>query len=213
MKTNDMIALLATNVARVERVAPVRHFLWPLLLGSVGAILTMLLIFGVRSDIVTVMTMPLFWAKVAFPVSTAAATLLAVVRLSQPGVGVGRAWQLVCAPVVLVWLAAAGTLLLASSADRLPMLMGATWRTCAFNIALLSVPTFMGVIWGMKQLAPTRLRMAGAAAGLLGGSISTIVYCFHCPEMQVSFWAVWYVAGMLIPVIVGALLGPRLLRW
>jgi hypothetical protein len=31
--------------------------------------------------------------------------------------------------------------------------------------------------------------------------------------MGVAFWAVWYVLGMLVPTAIGALLGPRLLRW
>jgi hypothetical protein len=31
--------------------------------------------------------------------------------------------------------------------------------------------------------------------------------------MALPFVAVWYVAGMMIPTALGALLGPRLLRW
>lgn len=38
-------------------------------------------------------------------------------------------------------------------------------------------------------------------------------HSLHCPEMGVAFWAVWYVLGMAVPAIIGALLGPRLLRW
>ncbi|MDH1161872.1 DUF1109 domain-containing protein, partial [Pseudomonas otitidis] len=35
----------------------------------------------------------------------------------------------------------------------------------------------------------------------------------HCPEMGVPFWGVWYLLGMLLPTVLGAVLGPRLLRW
>jgi hypothetical protein len=31
--------------------------------------------------------------------------------------------------------------------------------------------------------------------------------------MQAPFLAIWYLLGMLIPTALGALLGPRLLRW
>jgi hypothetical protein len=31
--------------------------------------------------------------------------------------------------------------------------------------------------------------------------------------MAAPFLATWYVLGILIPAILGALLGPRLLRW
>ena len=47
----------------------------------------------------------------------------------------------------------------------------------------------------------------------IGQVAATLAYSLHCPEMSVAFWAVWYVLGMLIPTAVGALLGPRLLRW
>jgi hypothetical protein len=35
----------------------------------------------------------------------------------------------------------------------------------------------------------------------------------HCPELGAPFIAVWYVIGMFIPALAGALLGPRVLRW
>lgn len=93
------------------------------------------------------------------------------------------------------------------------MVLGNTWRTCPINIAVLSIPAFVTVFWAMRGLAPTRLRLAGAASGLLAGSLATLIYSLHCPEMSVAFWAVWYVLGMLVPTVIGALLGPRLLRW
>jgi hypothetical protein len=65
----------------------------------------------------------------------------------------------------------------------------------------------------MKGLAPTRLRLAGAAAGLLAGTTGALVYCLHCPELEAPFLGFWYLLGMLIPTAVGALLGSRLLRW
>jgi hypothetical protein len=65
----------------------------------------------------------------------------------------------------------------------------------------------------MKGLAPTRLRLAGAVAGLLAGAVGALVYCLHCPEMGAPFIGFWYLLGTLIPTSVGALLGPQLLRW
>jgi hypothetical protein len=62
-------------------------------------------------------------------------------------------------------------------------------------------------------MAPTRLRLAGAAGGLAAGAAGALVYTLHCPELAAPFLASWYVLGMLIPTAAGALLGPRLLRW
>ena len=66
---------------------------------------------------------------------------------------------------------------------------------------------------GDEGLAPTRLRLAGAAAGLLSGAVGALVYSLHCPELAAPFLGFWYLLGMLIPTAAGALLGPRLLRW
>jgi hypothetical protein len=68
-------------------------------------------------------------------------------------------------------------------------------------------------MWAMRELAPTRLRLAGAGTGLLAGSLGALVYSLHCPESAAPFIAFWYLLGMLIPTALGALLGPRLLRW
>jgi RNA polymerase sigma-70 factor (ECF subfamily) len=43
--------------------------------------------------------------------------------------------------------------------------------------------------------------------------VRAIAKYMHCYEMEALFIGFWYVLGMLIPAVVGALLGPRLLRW
>jgi hypothetical protein len=40
-----------------------------------------------------------------------------------------------------------------------------------------------------------------------------MAYCLHCPEMSPAFWSTWYLLGMAIPTVVGALIGPRVFRW
>ena len=78
---------------------------------------------------------------------------------------------------------------------------------------MLSLPVFAGVFWAIKGLAPTRLALTGAAAGLLAGAVGAFVYAFHCPETAAPFLGIWYVAGIAIPVLTGAVLGRRLLHW
>ena len=69
------------------------------------------------------------------------------------------------------------------------------------------------MLWALRGAAPTRLALTGAGAGLLAGALATLAYALHCPEMAAPFMAVWYVAGMAIPTALGAVLGPRVLRW
>jgi hypothetical protein len=80
-------------------------------------------------------------------------------------------------------------------------------------IALLSMPLFIAALRVMRGLAPTRLRLAGAAAGFAAGATAALVYCLHCPEMSPVFVGFWYLLGMLIPTALGALIGPRVLAW
>jgi len=141
------------------------------------------------------------------------ASLVAAARLSRPGVRLGWVPGALVAPVLAVWLLTAYVLLATPQPERAELIMGRTWQYCLFSLPMLSVPVFVATFWAMKGLAPTRLALAGAAAGLLAGAFGALVYALHCPEMEAPFLGVWYVAGMLIPAAAGALLGPIVLRW
>jgi len=213
MKTQDLVALLASDATPVDRRIMSKRFSQAMLLGALGALLLMMACFGLRPDLGRVASTFLFWFKLAFPLALAAASLWTCTRLSRPGVAIGWANLALAAPVAIVWITAIPLVLLTPASQRVALLLGHTWRVCPFAIALLSIPAFIMVFWAIKGLAPTRLRLAGAAGGLLAGAMATIVYCLHCPEMGVPFWAIWYLLGMLIPTLAGALLGPRWLRW
>jgi len=47
----------------------------------------------------------------------------------------------------------------------------------------------------------------------LAGGVGASVYGLHCPEMTAAFVVTWYSLGVAACAAVGALLGPRLLRW
>jgi len=213
MKTDELITLLAAGEGPVDRHVLARRLTLALLAGTLAAVLMTVSIYGVRSDLAQVASTPLFWAKLALPGSLALLGLWLTQRLARPGVRGGAAWGLLGMPLLLVWLGAAISLAGAPVEARADLVFGRTWRTCALNISLLSVPLFIAVFWALRGLAPTRLRQAGSAGGLLAGSTATLAYCLHCPEMQVPFWGTWYVLGMLLPTAFGAVLGPRLLRW
>lgn len=213
MKTDDLISMLATGVAPVDRHVLGRRFGIAVAAGAVLATLLVAAVLHIRADLAEIATTPLFWAKVALPLSLACGALWMATRVARPGVPAGASWIGVTAPFAAVWLGALLVIAQTPTGERLAAVLGQTWRTCPFNITALSVPVFIAVFWALRGLAPTRLRLAGAAGGLLSGAIATLAYCLHCPEMGVAFWGVWYVLGMLVPTVAGALLGPRLLRW
>jgi hypothetical protein len=173
----------------------------------------MLGLLGVRPDLAEAIRLPMFWAKIGYVASLAAASLLAVLRLSRPGAHLDRVLAALAGPVVAMWVLAAIVLAGAEPDLRAGLVLGETWAECPFLIAMLSVPTFAATFWAMRGLAPTRLPLAGTAAGLLSGTVGGLVYCLHCPEMAAPFIGSWYLLGMLIPAAMGALLGRGLLRW
>jgi len=213
MKTDNFISLLATGVTPVDRRALTKRFGVAVLIGAAGATLIMAVVLGIRRDLAEVALTPIFWAKIALPLCVMIGSLWMSTRLARPGVRTGGSSWLIAAPVAAVWLAGAYVLMAAPGEARLALVLGKTWRVCPFNIAMLSIPGFIAVFWALKGLAPTRLALTGAAGGLLAGSTATLAYCLHCPEMGIPFWGAWYVLGMLLPAVVGAVLGPRLLRW
>lgn len=213
MNTDDFVSMLATGVKPVDRHIQFKRFSQAIVVGGAGALLLMLYLFGVRPDISEMLITPLFWFKMAFPLALAAASILVLGRLSRPGTKVGKFWMAPASPVLIIWIAALAALAIAPESERLNLIMGFTWRRCPFNIAILSIPMCVTITWAVRQLAPTRLRAAGAMAGLLAGSVATVAYCLHCPEMGIPFWGIWYLAGMLIPAVLGWIVGPGLLRW
>ncbi len=213
MKTESMIEMLSADAGPVPRHAAEHRFASASLFGLALAAAMMLAAFGVRADIESAALLPMFWFKLLFPAAVGMAAMWMAARLSRPGARVGIASIAVASPFVVLWLMAAVALLNAEPAARVDLVLGDTWPTCIPEIALLALPAFVASFWVMRGLAPTRLALSGAAGGLMAGGIGAMVYALRCPEMESPFLAVWYVAGIGVIGVAGALLGPRLLRW
>lgn len=213
MKTDDWVVLLATGAGSVQRHAAARRYGAAVSVGVIAAALLMLSLLGVRPDLAEASRLPMFWAKIAYVAALGMASLLAVSRLSRPGTRLGRVTVMLAVPVAAMWVLAAIVLSSAEPELRAGLVLGSTWAKCSSLIAMLSVPAFVASLWAMRGLAPTRLPLAGAVAGLLSGTVGALVYCLHCPELTAPFIGSWYLLGMLIPAAAGAWLGPRFLRW
>lgn len=213
MKTDEWIGVLAAsaNEDLQPRVEP--RVVRAAVVGLAGAAVLMLTFFGVRPDLAQTLALPMFWAKLAFAAALAVPCLWAVMRLARPGARALPAVGWIAMPVAVIWALGGWELWQQPAALRMPMVLGTTWRTCPFNIALLAVPALLAGLCALRGGAPTHPGWAGAGAGLLAGALAALVYALHCPEMAAPFLAVWYVVGIAIPAALGALLGERWLRW
>jgi hypothetical protein len=213
MKTDDLIAALAGDTRPVSPHALLRRLLIAAVVGSAITLASVILVYGLRPDLMTAVLGAAFWIKAIFTLSVAALGFVAVERAGRPGVRFNAQLAFLAAPFVFIFAMAASELTQTVPAERLPMWLGHTWRSCPFSIAGLAIPPLVMLLLALRRLAPTRPVATGLVAGLLSGGLAATAYGLHCPERSAAFVATWYVLGILGSGAFGAVLGRRLLRW
>jgi hypothetical protein len=211
MKTDDLIRLLARDAGPAPR-------------GVVAGRLGAAALFGIAASVVlagiwvgyvpaSTYAWPAPWFKLVYAAALALAAAALTGRLARaaaPGDAAAAAAGAVVLVAAVLGLAAwSGT----PPDERTAGLLGHSWSRCPVYVLALSLPALGALLWALRGLAPTRLRAAGFAAGLLAGAIGAGGYALACTELAVSFVAAWYTLGMLLAAVLGALLAPRLLRW
>jgi hypothetical protein len=213
MNTEQLIERLSAQVPPVSRRAISWRMAGGLLIGSAASLLLIALAIGFRPDLDVAMLGATFWLKWAYTGSLALCAIAATAQIARPDAR-PLAWLWVAA-VPVAGLAIVSVLELASApaSKWLEMWLGTSWNLCSALVFLLSLPIFGGLLWSFRRFAPTRLRAAGATAGLSAGAWAATLYCLHCPEVSAIFVLTWYTLGIALAALLGALLGPRLLRW
>jgi hypothetical protein len=211
MKTEQLIQLLAAGAGPAPQ-RPVLHRLLPVVvLGALASAAIAVAWLGCVPAEMFMTAAP--WIKLAYAAALAASAGWLTARLSRP---VARlAMPLRALVGVAVVMALLGTLAWASTPAPLrpAALMGQSWKACPLYVVVLAAPVLAGLLWAVRGLAPTRPCAAGAATGLLAGALGAAAYALVCVEDSTAFIALWYSAGIVITGGLGALLGPRVLRW
>lgn len=213
MKTNDLISMLAKESPSVDYRARRMHLFAALAVAVMASALMVIIGMKINPAISIVIADVWFWVRAIFVGSVMVLSWLAFTQLGKPGVAARvRIWPILI-PIGALVLAGVFLLIAAPQDHRLAMVKGVSWKVSSLSIALLSAPIFLASVWIARQFAPTRLRLTGAVLGLFSGALATMVYTLHCPELAPSFLMIWYVLGMFIPALLGALLGRYLLAW
>lgn len=213
ISTDALIDALAGDMGDTPVPSVRRTLALAFTLGSAVSAVTMLALFGQRPDMATAFFTASFWVKLFFPLGLAVAGLLAVDRLGRPGAEAGRGYAVGIAVTGSMALLATLQLVTAPRDAMRALLLGHSLDHCTALIMLLALPILAGGMYAMRQMAPTRLRLAGAAVGVTAGAISAFIYAIACNETALPFVTLWYGSGIALTGVVGALLGPRLLRW
>lgn len=212
MRTDDLIAALAGNLEPVRNGEATRRLIGTLALGLAGSAAVMLVALGPRHHFVLVMQHFGMWMKLAYTFALAAFGLWLVERAGRPGAGLARPALMLVLPLLAIAVLAS-LQLAAPGADVQNLLLGHSSQVCAGLIVMVAAPTLVATFWALRRLAPTRLGLAGAAAGMFAGAAGAFVYAFHCSEEAAPFVAIWYTLGIALTTAIGGFLGRWALRW
>jgi hypothetical protein len=212
MQTDDLIAQLSGRLEPVKNGAVPRLLLGAVAAGVAGSILVMLTMIGLRHDLNSAMASFGMWTKLVYTFAIAGFGFWLVERAGRPGAEMSRPALMLALPLLAIALLAV-LQMSAPGADMPGLVIGHSSRACAPLVTLTALPTLAATFWALRRLAPTRLTLAGAGAGLFAGAAGAFVYSFHCTEGAAPFIAIWYSLGIVVTTAIGALLGPRLLRW
>ena len=212
MRTDELIGRLSSGLEPVKRGQVTRMLLVAAAIGLVGSVVVMLGMMGLRHDFAAAMVSFGMWTKLVYTFAIALFGFWLVERMGRPGAEMTRPLQLLAVPLLAILLLAA-LQMSAPQADMPKLVLGHSSRVCAYLATVTALPTLAATFWALRQLAPTRLTVAGAGAGLFAGAVGAFVYSFHCTEGAAPFIAIWYTLGIAVVTALGAALGPRLLRW
>lgn len=174
-----------------------------------------LVVLGARPDLVAALMgyEYIVHIKLVFALGVVAVALPIVLDLSLPGRSSSGKMLIAAIPFGAIAIVAALEVSLLPIRDWLQPVEHASWFECLWKIPALAIPAFAVLALAVRRLAPTNLVRTGAYIGLLSGGIGTLGYALHCHDDSLTFVALAYSLAVLIMVIFGAAVGPRVLRW
>ena len=211
MDTNELIAALSTDSIRPP--APGRALTLALIPGVVIAICLFLGVLGLRPHFLSLLGEPRFLFKLLLLDLLAALSGFLVLRLFRPGAVPRAAVLALAVPPVLLALAIGAELVAVPAAQWGVRLIGSNSMVCLRSIPFLGLAPLIATLLALRNGAPERPALAGAAAGLFAGAIGAAIYATHCPDDSPLFVAVWYPIAIAFMTALGAALGARMLRW
>ena len=211
MKTNDLIGLLALGAGEADPADDA----WRL---GIGAILALPVMVAAVAAGLGLLPMSLWQASATLPKLAYALVLMlggvTLLRMSgRPGSRLALPALIIAVTLAAATIVGVGDLLRQDPAVWATHILGHSAPICPFAILALSVPALIGTVRAARSLAPTRLRLTGAAAGMAAGGLAAFAYSLGCTEGALTFVAVWYTAGVALATLLGAAIGPRFLRW
>ena len=212
MRTPDLIESLATDLRPVESGGTLRLFAAATIAGAAVSLLVVLEMYGAQRGLAEPAALLPFAMKAVYALALGGLALTGAIRLARPG-GAFGGWRALTWPVGVLGALAVWWLATTPTAAMPHAVLGHSWTRCPFRIAGLSLFPLAALIVALRGRAPTDLRRAGTAIGLMSGAAAALAYAVACNENSPAFVLIWYSLGIALATGIGALVGPRLLRW
>jgi hypothetical protein len=212
MKTDELIAFLSDGHTPVDPRRIDRLLVATVAAALVGVSALVVLTLGTRPDIAVALAAPAVWIKHALTLLLLAAATIAFQDALRPTTLRPRA-LLPLLVIAVIGVLAVAQLAASPVSQWSALVFGRYWYACLLLVPVYAVLPFMGLVWVARDGAPVHLRAAGALAGCLAGALGAAGYVIHCTDDAVPFLFVWYGLPILATTLIGAALGPRLLRW
>jgi hypothetical protein len=216
VNTDRLIDLLSANLEPVGHVRLGKTLVLAMLVGSVAALILMLMTVGARADFDSSAHLGWTSLKLFFALSVIGTATPLLLRSMRPGSEKETLRGIIFLPFMAAIAAALAMLFLVTPETWMLMLLGATSASparCLGCIVVFAIVPFGALVWALRQGAPTWLRLSGAIAGVVAGGFGAAAYAFACTTDTIPFIAVCYGAAIALCAFIGAQFGPRLLRW
>ena len=210
MKTDDLISVLASDTVPQQTVGQRLTRSLPVALAV--SVAEFAVFWGPRADLGAALG-SLAVLKTVLPFLLLLLAGALAFALAHPGQRSGpRLWGLglfaavLCVAIVTVVVRGGGGALAGALAT--PSL-----AVCILSIPVLALPILGAVFWALSTGAALRPGLTGAVAGLMAGGASASVYSLYCDQDAALFVLPAYSAAIMFVALIGALAGPRLLKW
>ena len=213
MMTEELISKLVAEAKPVPCRAMEMRLGKGILIGAVFTLVLVVLLLGIRPDISAASMSAVFWIKIAYGGAYAAIGVMFLRQLARPCTRAIKGVALLAIPTALLSLLVANELLAAWRTGDASALAFASGWSCTLLIVALSIPLMAGIVWAFGEFAPSKLKAAGAAAGLTAGGLAAVFYSLYCVEVSATYLWTRYTVALAATSMIGALAGPRLFRW
>ena len=211
MKTEQLVASMVAD--RAGSAKPLGRSVSRAVMG--GALVSLVIFaieFGPRVDLAAAFASWRFDLKLVLVLASLLAASAACLAMARP-VNTGR-WRWTLLPALLIAAAALATELAVLPAGTWEArLIGSNALVCLTAIPLFALAPLGALLLAMRRAAPASPALAGAACGALAAAAAAVIYAFHCFDDSPLFVLTWYSLAAIPVVLLGALVGRRLLRW